>query len=182
MLVATEVEDDCRELLVEARLLGATGIRAYKPSMALWYIFELITIGYKPAVLQENACKRDREVRVLNSILLFWNGFKTIKGNQLTPTGRPSRDLLGPDGTHGPGKADGRRCGATRCACCGQRPTSCRVLHTNHRDANYRCSPCTHKDRRLLRLLVVSICMTFHYLGRWHIKLKSSKLYLPSVQ
>ena len=27
VLVATEVEDDCRELLVEARLLGTTGTR-----------------------------------------------------------------------------------------------------------------------------------------------------------
>ena len=59
--------------------------------MALLHIFELITIWYKPAVLQENACKRDREVRVLNSSLLFWNTvFEQLKEiNKPRPDGRP---------------------------------------------------------------------------------------------
>ena len=80
--MATEVQDDFLEPLVEVRLLGLTGRRTKKESMALLYFFELTMMVFLPSVLQENARKRESEVRILiqrEQVLVFFTVLKQVK-------------------------------------------------------------------------------------------------------
>ena len=80
--------------------------RLRKESMATCQLSELTRKGVRPAVIKENASKRDRVVRVLTS-------FQIIIRIQYIPTGRRSLDLLGQDGVYGSVKANGLPFSAT---------------------------------------------------------------------
>ena len=66
-----------------------------------------------PPVLKENASKRDREVRVLNSAL-FLNGFKNNSTISMHPNRTEVCRHFGPDGAYGPAKGNGLSPAATR--------------------------------------------------------------------
>ena len=73
-----------------------------------------------PSILQENASKREREVRVSNTCyILIAFGYKTIERwhySPTTPTVTNSKNILGPDLALGPGEPTGRRFGASGAA------------------------------------------------------------------